>query len=200
MYELLHQEVAHLQRLVEDLRTLSLADAGELSLHRRAVDPKALLERAGLAHVVSARQKNIALRVDAPETLPSVVVDVERMTQVLNNLITNALRFTSQGQIVLSASSRSEWVTLQVADSGIGISPEELGNVFNRFYRGDSSRHRDGQAQSRTRPGHSQSDCRGTRWSNSGRIDPWQGHAILNSTSENVKLKQHQNGSFTFYK
>ena len=148
LYELLHQEVAHLQRLVEDLRTLSLADAGELTLHRRAVDPKALLERAGLAHVVSARQKDISLRVEAPETLPSVAVDVERMTQVLNNLVTNALRFTSEGQIVLSASSRSQWVTLQVADSGTGISPEELGNVFDRFYRGDSSRHRDGQAQS----------------------------------------------------
>ena len=148
LYELLHQEVAHLQRLVEDLRTLSLADAGELTLRRRAVDPKALLERAGLAHVVSARQKNISLRVEAPDSLPSVAVDVERMTQVLNNLVTNALRFSSEGQIVLSASSGKNWVILQVTDSGMGIAQEELRQIFDRFYKVDRSRHRDGQSQS----------------------------------------------------
>lgn len=148
LYELLHHEVAHLQRLVEDLRTLSLADAGELPLQRRAVDPRALLERAGLAHVVLANQKNVDLRVDAPETLPSVVVDLERMTQVLNNLVTNALRFTSEGHITLSATAHSSFVTLQVADTGIGIAGDELHYVFDRFYRVDRARSRDGQAQS----------------------------------------------------
>ena len=148
LYEVLHQEVAHLQHLVEDLRTLSLADAGELALNRRAVDPKALLERAGLAHVMSAEQKGVQLRVNAPDALPSVNVDVERMTQVLNNLVTNALRFTSEGHIVLSASCRNECVNLQVADSGAGIAEEELHNIFDRFYKVDRSRHRDGQAQS----------------------------------------------------
>ena len=148
LYELLHQEVAHLQRLVEDLRTLSLADAGELPLQRRAVDPKALLERAGLAHVVLAKQKNVDLRVNAPETLPSVVVDLERMTQVLNNLVTNALRFTSEGNITLSATAHSSFVTLQVADTGIGIAGDELHHIFDRFYRADRSRSRDELAQS----------------------------------------------------
>ena len=148
LYEALHQEVAHLQHLVEDLRTLSLADAGELALNRRAVDPKALLERAGLAHVVSAQRKGIQLRVNAPDSLPSVEVDVERLTQVLNNLVTNALSFTSEGQIILSASCRDESVILQVSDSGVGISEEELQYIFDRFYKVDRSRHRDGQAQS----------------------------------------------------
>lgn len=148
LYELLHQEVVHLQRLVDDLRTLSLADAGELPLQRRAVDPKALLERAGLAHVVLAKQKNIDVRVDAPELLPSVVVDLERMTQVLNNLVSNALRFTSEGQITLSATTHSSFVTLQVADTGTGIAGDELDHIFDRFYRVDRSRSRDGLAQS----------------------------------------------------
>ena len=148
LYDLLHQEVAHIQHLVEDLRTLSLADAGELTLDRRAVDPKALLERAGLAHVISAEEKGISLRVDAPDALPSVAVDIERMTQVLNNLVTNALRFTSQGEIMLSASSRNGTVTLQVIDSGKGIAPDDLQYIFDRFYKADGSRQRDGQAQS----------------------------------------------------
>lgn len=148
LYDLLHQEVVHLQHLVEDLRTLSLSDAGELRLNRRDIDPKALLERAGLAHVVSARSKAIDLRVNAPDTLPSVAVDVERMTQVLDNLIANALRFTSQGEIVLSGASRDGTVSLEVIDSGSGIPPEEMENIFARFYKVDGSRHRDGQAQS----------------------------------------------------
>ena len=148
LYELLHQEVAHLQRLVDDLRTLSLADAGELPLRRRAVDPKALLERAGLAHVVLAGQKDVDLRVEAPELLPSVAVDLERMTQVLNNLVTNALRFTSKGQIILSAASHSSYVTLQVADTGTGIAGDDLNHIFDRFYRADGSRSRDGTSQS----------------------------------------------------
>ena len=137
-----------MQHLVEDLRTLSLADAGELALNRRAVDPKALLERAGLAHVISAQGKGVHIRVDASETLPSVAVDIERITQVLNNLVTNALRYTSEGEIVLSAFRRESSVILQVTDSGIGIAPEELQHIFDRFYRVDRSRHRDGPAQS----------------------------------------------------
>ena len=148
LYDLLHLEVIHIQHLVEDLRTLSLADAGELTLARRVIDPKALLERAGLAHVVAARQKDISLRVEAPDTLPSVAVDVERMTQVLDNLITNALRFTSQGEIVLGGASLDGSIVLHVSDTGSGIDPEEIKFIFDRFYKADRSRHRDGQAQS----------------------------------------------------
>ena len=148
LYELLHQEVAHLQRLVEDLRTLSLADAGELPLSMRAVDPKALLERTGLAHVMQANQRDVDLRVEAPELLPSVAVDLERMTQVLNNLVTNALRYTYEGKITLSAASQDGFVTLQVADTGTGIAGDDLQHIFDRFYRADSSRSSDGFAQS----------------------------------------------------
>ncbi len=148
LYELLHQEVVHIQHLVEDLRTLSLADAGELSLDRRIIDPKALLERAGLAHVVAARQKSISLRVEAPDTLPSVSVDVERMTQVLDNLVTNALQFTSEGEILLEGASIDGSVALRVSDTGTGIQPQEISFIFDRFYKVDRSRHRNGQAQS----------------------------------------------------
>jgi two-component system sensor histidine kinase BaeS len=104
IYATMHGEVEHLQRLVEDLRTLSLADAHELPLNRRAVDPAALLERAVLAHIVQAVQRGVALRVDAAEDLPSVQVDTDRMAQVMNNLVANALRHTpAGGEIVLSA-------------------------------------------------------------------------------------------------
>lgn len=148
LYAIMHEEVVHLQHLVEDLRTLSLADAGEISLHRRSVDPKALLERSGLAYVMQAEQQGISLRIDAPDGLPSVAVDIERMTQVLNNLVANALRFTSQGEIVLSASADASRLRLCVRDTGAGIPADDLPYVFDRFYRVDKARQRSDNGES----------------------------------------------------
>ncbi len=148
IYSLMHGEVEHLQRLVEDLRLLSLADAGELSLNRRAVDPAALVERTGLAYMVQAEEQGLALRVKAAENLPSIIVDTGRITQVLNNLVSNALRHTTQGEIVLSVSAEKGSVQLKVSDTGSGIPPEDLPFVFDRFYRADKSRQRTGDTSS----------------------------------------------------
>jgi two-component system sensor histidine kinase BaeS len=157
LYTIMHGEVEHLQRLVEDLRVLSLADAGELPLNRRAVDPSALLERTGLAYIDQAEQQGIALRVEPNEALPSIMVDTDRMTQVLNNLVSNALRYTTQGEIVLSAgqqtsgegrkandesSAAQPCVVLRVRDTGSGIEADDLPFIFDRFYRADQSRQR----------------------------------------------------------
>jgi two-component system sensor histidine kinase BaeS len=148
IYTVMHGEVEHLQRLVEDLRVLSLADAGELPLHRRAVDPAALLERTGLAYIVQAEQHGVALRVEAPEGLPSIAVDTDRMTQVLNNLVSNALRYTSEGEIVLAAAADDGHVHLRVSDTGAGIAQDDLPFIFDRFYRADKARQRTDNNQS----------------------------------------------------
>jgi two-component system sensor histidine kinase BaeS len=142
LYTIMHGEVEHLQRLVEDLRVLSLADAGELPLARRAVDPAALLERTGLAYIVNAEEQDIALRVETAESLPSVFVDTDRMTQVLNNLVSNALRYTTKGEITLGASSDDGQVRLSVRDTGMGIASDDLPFIFDRFYRADKARQR----------------------------------------------------------
>jgi two-component system sensor histidine kinase BaeS len=142
LYALMHDEVLHLQRLVEDLRVLSLADAGELSLNKRVVDPAALLERTGLLYFVAAEQQGVQLRVETSETLPSIEVDTDRITQVLNNLVSNALRHTRDGEIVLSAWTSGSNVSLSIRDSGSGIAAEDLPFVFDRFYRGDKARQR----------------------------------------------------------
>jgi two-component system, OmpR family, sensor histidine kinase BaeS len=142
IFGIMHDEVVHLQRLVEDLRTLSLADAGELGLNRRAVDPRALLERTGLAYIMQAEEKGIVLRVEAPDGLPSISVDTDRMTQVLNNLVSNALKHTAKGEILLSANTDGGQVVLRVQDSGAGIEAEHLPFVFDRLYRADPARQR----------------------------------------------------------
>ncbi|MBK9710844.1 MAG: HAMP domain-containing protein [Kouleothrix sp.] len=142
LYTIMHGEVEQLQRLVEDLRVLSLADAGALTLNRRAVDPAALLERSALAAIGQAEQQGIALRVEAAESLPPVLVDTDRMAQVLSTLVSGALHHTAAGEIVLSAAADDAHVRLAVSDSGSGIDPADLPFVFERFYRADKARQR----------------------------------------------------------
>ena len=140
----IHDEALQLNRLVEDLRTLSLADAGELHLVKRPVAPHTLVERAVAAHSPQAQAQRIKLVGSAEPDLPNITVDPDRMAQVLDNLISNALRHTpSDGTVTISASASGSSVRLAVADTGEGIAPERIAHVFDRFYRADESRQRE---------------------------------------------------------
>jgi two-component system sensor histidine kinase BaeS len=146
-YTILYQETRHLSRLVDDLRTLSLADAGELTLNRLPTQAAWLLEQAAARQAVIAEQKGITLRIEAGQNLGSVLVDPERMAQVFDNLILNAFRYTPEGgEVVLSAGAVARGVQFQVRDSGSGIAAEDLPHIFNRFYRGDKSRQQNGES------------------------------------------------------
>jgi two-component system sensor histidine kinase BaeS len=141
----LHDEVLRLKHLVEDLRTLSLADTGELPLKCQAVDPQTLLEQTGLAYTPLAEQKGVTLHIQPASALPAIDVDADRIIQVLSNLVDNALRFTpAGGAISLAAQQQStDYLQIMVRDTGTGIPPEHLPHVFGRFYRADQSRNRD---------------------------------------------------------
>jgi two-component system, OmpR family, sensor histidine kinase BaeS len=140
-FDTIYHEAQLLQRLVEDLRTLSLADAGELMLNRAALAPRALLDRLVDTYQHQAEQKKIALQAEAPADVPMIDVDEERMAQVLGNLVANALRYTPEGgQIILSAACQGRTVQLSVQDNGSGIEPEALPHIFDRFYRGEEAR------------------------------------------------------------
>jgi signal transduction histidine kinase len=146
-FDVLHDEARHLSRLIDDLRTLSLADAGELPLTPRPIRPRALLERAASAYSEQARQRNISLQVRAEQHLPEIEVDPDRMAQVFSNLVSNALRYTNEGgQILLTAQPIDRAIILQVQDNGIGIAPGDLPHIFERLYRADISRRENGES------------------------------------------------------
>lgn len=142
-FEALHIEAQHLTRLVEDLRVLSLADAGELSLHNQVVAPSLLLERLVDAFGPQAEAAGLSLTSDGAAGLPDVCVDLERMVQAMANLVANALRHTPRGgNIVLAARHDDEATVLEVRDDGEGIPEEDLSRIFDRFYRADAARER----------------------------------------------------------
>jgi signal transduction histidine kinase len=130
-----------LQRLVADLRTLSLAEAGELSLNPVSVTPQTLLEQVVAAYRLAAQQREVKLTVLDSTAVSEIEVDPDRMMQVLSNLVSNALRHTPKGgEIHLKADQVQGWVDLIIADDGEGIAPEVLPRIFDRFYRGDQAR------------------------------------------------------------
>ncbi len=138
---MLHTESLQLSRLVDDLRTLSLADAGELHLKREPTAPADLLRRTAALFEGIAAAQDVTLLIESDAALPDVLMDPERMTQVLTNLTSNALRYAPEGSaITLAARPHGDMLELSVRDQGPGIAPDRLAEIFERFYRADESR------------------------------------------------------------
>ena len=132
-----------LTRLVDDLRTLALADAGQLSLDFQPVDLITIAQATIDQFVPESESRQVKLRLDPPGQCRTIIADSARLAQILGNLLSNALRYTpTGGQITMSITCQEENVQLTVHDSGPGISEESLPHVFERFYRGDRSRSR----------------------------------------------------------
>ncbi len=139
----LYDETRLLNRLVDDLRELSLAEAGQLRLNLQATDVRALLQAATASFAPVAEAQGASLAVEVNDGLPLVNTDPDRLAQVVRNLLSNALRHTpGGGKVVLSASAEKKMIRVVVADTGDGIPADELPHVFDRFYRGDKSRAR----------------------------------------------------------
>lgn len=141
MYNVMHTEALHLSHLIDDLKTIALADAGELPLTMQNVSPQVLVKRTADSYRVQADNGDITIITHIPNQLPDIAVDVERMMQVLGNLMTNAIRYTPDGgEITLSADADPSGVEIQVADNGAGIPPEELLFIFERSFGGDQAK------------------------------------------------------------
>ncbi len=145
--DVVHDEAMRLNRMVEDLRTLSQADAGELRLNKRKVSITALLEHAAAAYAPGAANSNIELRTELAADLPLLEADPDRLARVFGNLLDNALTHTPADGIVIVSAKRNgngSGLRISISDTGPGIAAEDLPHVFQRFYRADKSRHRDG--------------------------------------------------------
>ncbi len=140
----LRDEAALLTRLVADLRLLSLAESGQLKLERVKTNVVELITRAVEPFRLQAQSSKVELNLELASSLPSIELDVDRITQVIRNLLSNALRHTpAGGQVrVTCKSDRPHELFITVSDNGEGISPDDLPFVFDRFYRADKSRSR----------------------------------------------------------
>lgn len=139
----LHNQTLHLARLVEDVRTLAHADSGHLVLELDAVALRPLVAESLMAFSSEAVKGGIVLNNQVPETLPPLNADARRLRQVLDNLLSNALRHTPPGGIIqVTATPTTSYATIVISDTGDGIPPDGLPHLFDRFYRVDPSRSR----------------------------------------------------------
>lgn len=135
------EETAVMARLLDDLQTLSTAEAGALKLHRERTEPRDLVETAVSAFSARADEAGVALLADLAEGLPVVDVDPIRIGEVLANLLSNAVRHTpAGGEVVVEATEQTEGgVRFSVRDTGRGIAADQLPTVFDRFSKAPNS-------------------------------------------------------------
>ncbi len=144
MYRIMHQQAQHLNYLIDDLRTLSLLDSGELNFQIQNINPSFILQQTTDAFLPLAREKEIELTLSVEQGIPRVNLDPDRLTQVLGNLVNNAIHILSAGgKIKLTGGLDEDSLVIQVIDDGPGIQAEDLPQIFDRFYRADKSRQTD---------------------------------------------------------
>jgi two-component system sensor histidine kinase BaeS len=140
----LSEEINHLSMLVDDLQSLALADAGELSLNRQKLELGEIVRQAGNAFRERLGERNIEIELETSEPV-EISVDAQRMRQLLNNLLENCARYVVPGGTVrISLSVGAGTAELLVEDSGPGVAPGQLERLFERFYRGEAGRSRSG--------------------------------------------------------
>lgn len=142
-WALLRGETARLSRMVNDLQELWRAEARQLPLSLTAVDVEAELQAAGERFATQARERQMAIRTVVEPGRLAVRADVERLGQILDNFLSNAVRYSPDGSVVtVSAARLRDGIAIAVTDEGPGLTGEQLERVFERFYRADPSRSR----------------------------------------------------------
>ncbi|MDF2556671.1 MAG: periplasmic sensor signal transduction histidine kinase [Bacillales bacterium] len=136
-----YEEVVRLNKLVEDLKQLSILERENIHIHKTQVDLFSILKSVVNQHFVDADSKGIQLHLEGK---PSPYIgDANRLTQVFVNLLSNAIKYTDHGEIIVSLKlNRKNEYEISFKDTGIGVSEEEIPHLFERFYRADKSRNR----------------------------------------------------------
>jgi signal transduction histidine kinase len=144
-YQQVYREADRLQRLVSDLQELSRVEAGAFELQRHPVALPDLIRQIAARLRPQFEEKGVSLKLDLPVTLPAVLADEDRLSQILVNLIGNALQYTpAEGVVTIVARTEAGRLVVTITDTGLGIPAEHLPHLFTRFYRVDKSRSRAG--------------------------------------------------------
>ena len=139
--QIIYSEAGRMHRLALDLLDLAKLEAGTADLKMDAVDVKVLLDTIVEKFTPQAKRAGVALQLDVPAHLPSVIGDGDRLAQVFTNLVENAVKFTSvNGRVTLSAAVAGAEMEISITDSGVGVPKESLPRLFDRFYQVDPSR------------------------------------------------------------
>ncbi len=139
----LQREVSRMQRLVDDLQQLSRVEAGQIPLETRAIAVEGLIRAVTERLRPQFEDKQVDLTVQVPSDLPRALADSNRSTQILVNLLGNALQYTaSGGSVTVTATCERHEIVVVIKDTGVGISSDQLPHIFERFYRADKSRAR----------------------------------------------------------
>lgn len=139
-YAVMYSETMQINRLVDDLMDLMKLENNEVTLAKFPVDVKELLGKIAFSFHPEAEEKGIRLEVDVPDELPKIYADRDRVAQIIKNLVKNALKFTEEGEIRLSATAEEQWVRIRVTDTGVGISADDLNRIWERFFKVDRGR------------------------------------------------------------
>ncbi|WP_017380606.1 sensor histidine kinase [Paenisporosarcina sp. TG-14] len=139
---IINKEASRLTFLVNDLFEMSKIEVGKFELNKEVTMINELIEKVVSNLMPAARKKGLDIKTDYQADLPEISVDLERMEQVFYNLIENAIKYTIKGQITVRSYLKSDFVIIEIIDSGIGIPSEELPKIWERFYRVDQSRTR----------------------------------------------------------
>ena len=142
-FQQIHAEADRLNRLVDDLQELSRVEARAYSLDLRPLTVSSLVQTVTKRLPPQAQAKRISLDLELSPDLPPLLADEDRAIQILTNLTGNALQYTPEGgRVTISAKRLNDEIQISVSDTGVGIPPEHLPHIFDRFYRVDKSRSR----------------------------------------------------------
>jgi two-component system phosphate regulon sensor histidine kinase PhoR len=139
--EIIHKDSERLCKLINDLLDLSRIESSRMQMNFQSVDLSSIVKRCASIMGKQVQEKQIQLELDIPETIPMVKADEARLSQVILNLLDNAVRYTqTAGRIKISVSAKDTLVQVDVSDTGIGIPEKDLPRIFERFYRVDKAR------------------------------------------------------------
>lgn len=139
---IIENEASRLTLLINDLFELSKMEENKIELYKEWIDVEELIEGVLNRSKLSANKKNVTLKYEPGKHLKMILSDGMRLEQILTNLIENSIRYTNHGGIVITSRANKDFVIITIKDSGIGIPPNDLPFIFERFYRVEKSRSR----------------------------------------------------------